>query len=41
MVVSLNGSQRDHAFSVMHLIEVARGKIDGASRLSVPCQSAA
>ncbi|WP_341522619.1 DUF3077 domain-containing protein [Pseudomonas sp. G.S.17] len=25
---ALRGSQRDHAFSVVHLIEMARGKMD-------------
>lgn len=29
---ALQGSQRDHAFSVFHLIKVARGKVDQMSR---------
>lgn len=29
---ALKGSQRDHAFSVFHLIKVARGKVDQLSQ---------
>ncbi|MEQ7921189.1 hypothetical protein ABQX22_18475 [Xanthomonas sp. WHRI 1810A] len=32
---ALSGSQRDHAFSVFHLIKVARGKVEQISQHQV------